>query len=460
MASFLIRYLKSRDQGLLAVSVALLALGLLVAFGALYSIPLGLGDKKAVTLLGWTLERRVTYQAAFAAAAANLLVLLLALAVPRGAARGFLRPALAALNAAAIVFLAVRSEDILERREGSPVGAAAYNEMPPAPYDDPAFAEALIRVDDAPAAEAVRQRLIVRIFGDAGLPAGRGFDTVERGVEEPNLAGLPAARIDRMRMALDHGYGATAYHLVPEGEAAETLVLYNHGHVSDIFGKEARHAIEQFLRAGHAVTALSMPNRRPNTTPGRIDTVRHGSIANRLDHESFSFLETAEYSPIRLFVAPLVAAVDQGLADGYETIAATGISGGAWSITVAAAVDRRIQATYPVAGSLPMYLLALPPNRPGDWEQVHADIYRIASYLDLYVLGAAGQGRRQIQILNQYDSCCFRGIGARGYASAVAEATAALGGRYELVILPEHDHRIAPEAFDIILEDLNRSPDG
>lgn len=302
----------------------------------------------------------------------------------------------------------------------------------------------------------MRDRLTARIFGGEPLPHGRLFDSVERDVDEPRLAGLGAARIDRMTLALSHGFGATAYHLVPTAEATGTLVLYNHGHVADIFAEDARETLSRLLAAGHAVTALSMPNRAPNTTPPILDTVRHGAIANRLDHEGYSFLETPAYSPIRLFVEPLVVAVNQGLADGYDTVAAVGLSGGAWSITVAAAIDRRIRATYPVAGTLPLYLQALPPNRPGDWEQIHADIYRIASYLDLYVLGAEGAGRRQIQILNQYDSCCFRGVGARTYAPAVAEAAANLEGRYELVLLPEHDHRIAPEAFDIILSDLAR----
>lgn len=450
------RFLARRDRALMVLALGLLLLGLGVGVGALYSIPLGLGDKKAVTLLGWTLERRVAYQAAFAAAAVNLILLAAALAVPAAAARGVLRPVFAALNAAALVFLAVKSDAILDRREASPVGAAAYNAMPPAPWDDPATAAALIRADDRAAAAALRNRLTARIFGGGPLPSGRLFDTVERGIEEARLAGLGAARIDRMSVALSHGYGATTIHMVPTAKPTGTLVLYNHGHVSDIFSEEARDSIARLLAAGHGVAALSMPNRQPNTTASVLQTARHGLIDMNLDHEAFSFLETPEYSPIRLFVEPLVVAVSQGLADGYDTVAAVGFSGGGWSITVAAAIDPRIRASYPVAGSLPMYLLALPPNKPGDWEQVHADIYRIASYLDLYVLGAEGAGRRQVQILNQYDSCCFRGVGARGYAPAVAEAAARLGGRYELMILPEHDHRIAPEAFDIILSDLAR----
>lgn len=453
MTGLLSRFLATRDRGLVVVALVFLACALGLGLAVLYSIPLGLGDKKFVTLLGWTGERRATYQAAFTLAGGNLLLLIAALALPGRIARGLLRPVFAALNVTVITLLMVRSEALLDQKKAESTGAAAYTTLPPAPFDGPAHAAALIRATDRAAAETVRDRLTERIF-NGPLPGDRLFETVERDVTEARLADLGAARIDRFSLPLPYGYGATAYHLTPSAEPSGTLVLYNHGHVSDIFGEEAREAIGRLLAAGHGVTALSMPHRAPNLSPDYLETARHGVLPNTLDHEGLSYLETEEFSPIRLFIEPLVVAVTQGIADGYRTIAATGISGGGWSITVAAAVDPRITASYPVAGSLPIYLLTLPPNRPGDWEQVHADIYRIASYPDLYVLGAEGEGRRHIQILNQYDSCCFRGIGARSYAPAVSEAAAALGGRYELRILSEHDHRIAPEAFDLMLKDL------
>ena len=44
----------------------------------------------------------------------------------------------------------------------------------------------------------------------------------------------------------------------------------------------------------------------------------------------------------------------------------------------------------------------------GDIEQFLPQLYRdIAGYPDLYVLGAYGKGRKQIQILNRKDDCCF-----------------------------------------------------
>jgi hypothetical protein len=44
----------------------------------------------------------------------------------------------------------------------------------------------------------------------------------------------------------------------------------------------------------------------------------------------------------------------------------------------------------------------------GDIEQFLPELYRdIAGYPELYLLGAYGKGRRQVQILNRKDDCCF-----------------------------------------------------
>ncbi len=104
-----------------------------------------------------------------------------------------------------------------------------------------------------------------------------------------------------------------------------------------------------------------------------------------------------------------------------------GLSGGGWTTTLYAALDPRIMRSFPVAGSIPLYLrgtVSSPPspdisflgistisgnecNNLGDQEQSLPDLYSIAGYPDLYVLGSYGTGREQVQILNRDDSCCF-----------------------------------------------------
>jgi hypothetical protein len=165
---------------------------------------------------------------------------------------------------------------------------------------------------------------------------------------------------------------------------------------------------------------------------------------------------------VRLFLDPILRGLNY-LEQHYgrRPTIMLGISGGGWTTTVYAALDVRVTRSYPVAGTLPFFLRQPHPGSgrftsDGDYEQRVTELYRRASYLDLYVLGSIGDGRKQLQITNKYDPCCFFGDGAKFYASAVAEAVAAtgLGGDYRLVIDDTHaQHAISPHALDLIMAD-------
>jgi hypothetical protein len=74
---------------------------------------------------------------------------------------------------------------------------------------------------------------------------------------------------------------------------------------------------------------------------------------------------------------------------------------------------------------------------------------------------ATGRGRRQLQILNRFDSCCFAGVCHRGYAPAVTQRVATIGdGHWEVVEDATHDqHTISPYALSVILWDLRAGQD-
>ena len=51
-------------------------------------------------------------------------------------------------------------------------------------------------------------------------------------------------------------------------------------------------------------------------------------------------------------------------------------------------------------------------SRPGDYEQLQArPIYKICDYTCMYVLAALEAGRAQLQLLHEWDPCCFRAQG-------------------------------------------------
>ena len=127
--------------------------------------------------------------------------------------------------------------------------------------------------------------------------------------------------------------------------------------------------------------------------------------------EMFQTLHT-EGSVMKFFMEPVAVSLNylqtpepRRSVPTYQDFSMVGLSGGGWTTVVYAAIDPRIKLSFPVAGSLPLYLRF--PASEGDTEQNLAPFYRIAGYPDLHVMGSDGAGRRQVQILNRRDDCCF-----------------------------------------------------
>ena len=101
-------------------------------------------------------------------------------------------------------------------------------------------------------------------------------------------------------------------------------------------------------------------------------------------------------------------------------------------------------------------------QRPADWgdyEQTIPELYSVANYLDLYILGSFGEQRRQLQILNKYDPCCFSGESFRSYEATVNQHMQTLGSGHFAVFLDttNRQHSISPAAFEVILKTINGS---
>jgi hypothetical protein len=155
----------------------------------------------------------------------------------------------------------------------------------------------------------------------------------------------------------------------------------------------------------------------------------------------------------------------------YDIFHMTGLSGGGWTTTIYAAIDPTIRCSFPVAGTIPLYLRT--GGSVGDREQFEATFYSIAGYPDLYMLGAQGRGRKQVQILVQRDDCCFgqaqhdaKSSGMpyvnamRDYESGVAAALKKIGhGAFRLEIdETAPSHMISHHAIEkIILPELRKA---
>ena len=80
------------------------------------------------------------------------------------------------------------------------------------------------------------------------------------------------------------------------------------------------------------------------------------------------------------------------------------------------------------------------------------------NYLELYVLCSNGDGRKHLQIINQFDSCCFSGKKWETYKDIVKERVSKLGdGEYDLFLDSTHSgHLISAAAMSRILVELDK----
>lgn len=442
-----------------AAFAAMVVLGLAAFLYGFHAIELGIGDKNLVALGPWVVARRAFYQAGVMVAALNLLLFAATLIPGRTMTRAL--PVLAtALNLGLLVhgFHTVKAAmRLLHDTEARP---ELFFEPPPAPHRSAAEVRSLIAISDEADVEARRRALVAAVWGEAGLPVGRLPAKVTEDWPDPAKAELPNhARTDRLEIPLPFGFAAIADLFVP-AEANGAAAIFHQGHGLSFREGDGIEAIRRLLETGYLTLAFTMPDARPNLSPEWLRTPRGELLPNGFGHAGYQFLERPGFSPLRLFLEPVVVGVNHLLAVHQPRhIDMIGLSGGGWTTTVIAAIDPRIRRSFPVAGTLPLYLQAYPPNRLGDWEEQDMTLLGAANMLEMYVLGGAGPGRGQVQVLNQFDGCCNRGVAALGYSAVVSDVVRSLGaGSWDLLLLPEHAHRIAPAAWDRIFAEMAKTP--
>src|SRR5262245_16836539 len=275
-----------------------------------------------------------------------------------------------------------------------------------------------------------RQQLIDFIFGPSGLAAGR-LPVVEKNDACPvrGLRGL--ARVDTLTIAMEADQKSYAHHFIPK-RPNKRLVVLHHGHAPTFDdqpgpvdgGYGMQRTIDELLIEGYAVLAVYMPHIVRFST--RLSINDNGSIS----HDAmFQKIKVKDGTVMKFFLEPLAvclrylktkAAVDDFPL--YEDFSMIGLSGGGRTTTVYAAIDPTIRLSLPVAGTIPLWLRS--GGSVGDTEQTLSSFYQVAGYPDLYVLGSHGTWRKQVQILNRRDDCCFgenQHQGKLSYDDAVRE---------------------------------------
>jgi hypothetical protein len=228
--------------------------------------------------------------------------------------------------------------------------------------------------------------------------------------------------------------------------------LYHQGHNGDfIIGYDT---INMLLKNGYNVIALSMPLLGMNNKP-ELNLQKFGKF-KFVNHDELTILNNDNFNSAKLFIEPIILILNYAEQFNYNEISMLGISGGGWTTVLASAIDTRISKSFPVAGIYPLYLVNNSPGSWGDDEQRQNEIYKIANYLDLYIMGAFGEDRKQTQIFNIYDKCCFSGHGYKTYEETIQKIVEQLGeGNFKVHGDDTHrDHKISEYALEIILNEL------
>lgn len=262
--------------------------------------------------------------------------------------------------------------------------------------------------------------------------------------EAPKYVGWEnLAEIQDLGIAVGPDYIASVAYFRPR-RGNGILVLYQHGFAGTYHFHHR--LLEALIAAGYTVAATSLPNYGDN-------------ICKTPQTQPWCAVSSGRFEvplPLRVYFTPLAAAINYARReDGIEHVAMIGFSAGAWVAAVMAAADTRIERSYPVAGVIPFYM-----RRPKEWppNEIYPPLMDTAGMLDLFVLGASGPSRSQLQVYNRFDRCCYNGPRPLLYEQAVKTAVRETGGgAFDLVLDETHArHKISRWAFEHIFEDLQR----
>jgi hypothetical protein len=248
------------------------------------------------------------------------------------------------------------------------------------------------------------------IFGGADLPArshpdevtdvvncngangGSGTGTGTGGCS--SSGGVPtSAGVRRMVWNISHGYfpmSSTVYHVpVQKGKQTDSIMLHHHGHSvgcmnwsSSAWPEQVRYwgewgcpkhkfwdyyNVSSFIheRLGMDYFMLYMPFLGVNMQSGPDCVGPPGHCNPQLPHcvkgnttSCHNWLRQWQAKgdrTIGYFVEPVHFTINYALnVLGYKKVYMMGLSGGGWTTTLAAAVDPRIETSFPIAGSTPL----------------------------------------------------------------------------------------------------------
>jgi len=300
-----------------------------------------------------------------------------------------------------------------------------------------------VELDESQVFLKKRGELIDFIWKGEGLPT-RLPDSIEYGITDKNFNELKnLKKIDKIEVEMKHSVNSIAYLMHPSEQLHNDLIIYHGGHGHYLYDAEKQ--IRFFLDRGYTVLVFSMPVTGYNNEPTVIINNEKREIKT---HDDFKFLDSEKFSGISYFVEPIFVSLNY-LDEEYDytNYQMIGISGGGWTTVIYPAIDQRISHSYSVAGSIPLEQRTNQRDL-GDYESMHPELYKIASYVDLYTLSSIGNDREFTQIFLENDPCCYAANRLDfSYNDEVKNNIEKFGsGEFKIIILNENKHNISGTA--------------
>lgn len=300
---------------------------------------------------------------------------------------------------------------------------------------------------------ATRAALIDETWGRTTLPTT--LPTVTR-IANPFGSTLPrVGAVFQYHAAMSNGQ-VNDSNLYMNSNPNGSVVIVNMGHqgttswpsFSPAYGTVP--LVSALLTNGFSVYAMNMPAAGQCCTAHPLLFARYGNAA------------------MQYFLEPAIQAMNYWQSHGtFSQDDFVGISGGGWTGSVLQALDPRVRTAVVTSGSLPgtqfccqSFPISQLPNQ-GDSsfaaEQSWTPFYSIAGYVDLYLMGASGPGREQLQIMLVNDDCCF---GPRQWTSVYVNANDGRNwyqqlGSYQSLVNTSTTN--VPNNFSVVLDNVAQS---
>lgn len=318
--------------------------------------------------------------------------------------------------------------------------------------------------------ETTRQRLLKDIWKKSDpLPSRLPVRSLQ-GHPPPNGRVAAVENVSKvLHFEIDIGRGFRSivrYHRpLKESTRLNRLMIVQQGH-GCLGDHSSDAAVVSFLGSGFDVLFCDMPMSGENHRPPEVE------VAGGCGHAGMAALARDDFNPLELFFNHLptgirLAANSNG--EPFFDISMCGISGGAWTTTVYAALDPQIRFSFPVSGSTPHQLR--PDGGENEYEgHPQQSIYAICqvhlmSLLAIHSFETPGNqatylNRGQIQCYNANDSVmpvltteyCY----PLKYTQGVKKAAAKFGGLFAWSIESgQHQHRLGLFHVEKMLKVLN-----